>query len=174
VSTPLIVAVAVVVLSAAVAAAGLVIVPPGHAYVTERLGRYDQTLTAGMHVLVPFVDSVRFKHSLGEQTIAVPNEACRTRDEGRVWIDGAVTLRIADARLASYEVADYRAAAAGLARTALRRCIAAVDLDRLHADRLATGRAIVEDMQAAANAWGLTVLRYDLIDIRRHNKESAA
>jgi regulator of protease activity HflC (stomatin/prohibitin superfamily) len=112
VSVPLIASVVGIALSAVLLAAGLVIVPAGHAYVTERLGRYDQT-----------------------------------RDEDRVWIDGAVTLR---------------------------RCIAGVDLDRLQTDRPATGRAVVEDMQAAATAWGLTVLRYDPIDIRRHNKESAA
>jgi len=150
------------------------IVPEQHAHVVERLGRYDKTLYAGLHILVPFVDAVRHKHSLAEQTIAVPGEPCRTRDDRQVWIDGLVTAKVADPRKASYETADYRAAAGQLARTILRRRVAEVELDRLHAGRDVTCAAIAADLRAAVDAWGIAVIRYDMTDISRHNKESAA
>lgn len=86
-------------------------------------------------LLVPFVGAVRHTHSLAEQAIAVPGEPCRTRDERQVWIAGLVTATVTDARKASYETADYR---------------------------------------AAADAWGIAVIRYEMTDISRHNKESAA
>jgi regulator of protease activity HflC (stomatin/prohibitin superfamily) len=85
-----------------------------------------------------------------------------------------VTARVADARKASYETADYRAAAGQLARTILRRRVAGVELDRLHADRDVTCASIAADLRAAAQAWGLAVIRYDMTGISRHNKESAA
>lgn len=156
------------------AARSLRVVPEQHAYVVERLGRYFSTLQAGVHILVPFVDAVRHKHSLAEQTIAVPGEACRTRDERQVWIDGLVTAKVADPRRASYETTDYRAAVGQLARTILRRRVADVELDRLHADRDVTCAAIAADLRTAAGAWGVAVLRYDMTDISRHHKESAA
>ena len=36
--------------------AGVTIVPNQYAIVVERLGRYHSTLTAGFHVLIPFID----------------------------------------------------------------------------------------------------------------------
>jgi len=174
VSVPLISALALV--GAGLIVLGLTarIVPQQHVFVVERLGRYSHSLGAGFHVLFPLVDVVRHKHSLAEQTLAVPAEACRTRDERQVWIDGAVVMRITDPRKASYDVADYRAAIQQFARTTLRRRIADLDLDRLHADRDAVCAAIAADLRPAAGAWGVAVLRYEMTDISRHNKESAA
>ena len=83
-------------------------------------------------------------------------------------------MRIADPRKASYDVADYRAAIQQLARTTVRRRVADVELDRLHADRDAVCAAVAADLRAEADDWGIAVLRYDMTDISRHNKESAA
>jgi regulator of protease activity HflC (stomatin/prohibitin superfamily) len=151
-----------------------VVVPQQSAYVVERLGRYENTLEAGFHVIAPFIDAIRHKHSLAEQTLAVPTEGCRTRDDRQVWIAGAVAMKITNARKASYEVADYRAAIQQLARTTVRQRVADVELDRLHADRDALCAAVAADLRPAADAWGIAVLRYDMTDISRHNKESAA
>ena len=159
---------------AVAAARSVTIVPQQHAYVVERLGRYHTTLEAGVHLRVPFIDVVRHKHALAEQTIAVPGEACRTRDDRQVWIDGLVAVKVVDGRKASYETSDYRAAIGQLARTVLRRRVADVELDRLHADRDVTCTAIAADLRAAADGWGVAVLRYDMTDISRHKKESAA
>ena len=173
-SASLIVAIATVAIVLLVLARSAILVPEQHAYVVERLGRYERTLDPGLRILVPFIDRVRDRHVLAEQAIAVPNEGCRTRDDRQVWIDGLVTARVADARKASYETADYRAAAGQLARTILRRRVAGVELDRLHADRDVTCASIAADLRGAAEAWGLAVIRYDMTGISRHNKESAA
>ena len=173
-SVPLISALAVVVSGLIVLGLTARIVPQQHVFVVERLGRYSHSLGAGFHVLFPLVDVVRHKHSLAEQTLAVPAEACRTRDDRQVWVDGAVVIRITDPRKASYDVADYRAAIRQVARTTVRRRVADVELDRLHADRDAICAATAADLRPVADAWGITVLRYDMTDISRHNKETAA
>jgi regulator of protease activity HflC (stomatin/prohibitin superfamily) len=49
-----------------------VVVPQQSAYVVERLGKYSGTLGAGFHILIPFLDVVRYKHSLKEQAVDIP------------------------------------------------------------------------------------------------------
>ena len=41
-----------------------IIVPQQMAYVVERFGRYHITLGAGIHILFPYLDAVRYKFSL--------------------------------------------------------------------------------------------------------------
>ena len=72
------------------------IVPQQSAYVVERLGRYSRTLGAGFHILVPFIDSVQYKHSLKETAIDIPEQICITRDNVQVSIDGIIYLKILD------------------------------------------------------------------------------
>ena len=57
-----------------------VIVPQKTAYIVERLGKYRCTLDAGFHILIPFLDSVAYKHTLKEQAIDVPPQECITKD----------------------------------------------------------------------------------------------
>ena len=40
-----------------------IVVPQQSAYVAERLGRYSGTLSAGFHVLLPYIDTIRYRHS---------------------------------------------------------------------------------------------------------------
>src|SRR5262245_62674917 len=57
-----------------------VVVPQQSAYVVERLGRFHSILEAGFHILTPFVDSIRYRHSLKETAIDIPAQVCITRD----------------------------------------------------------------------------------------------
>ena len=47
------------------------VVPQRENFVVERLGKYSKTLSAGFHLLVPFLDRVADKHSRKEQAIDV-------------------------------------------------------------------------------------------------------
>src|SRR6478752_10122901 len=84
-----------------------IVVPQQSAYVVERLGKYSGTLNAGFHVLVPFVDVIRYRHSLKEIAIDIPEQVCITRDNVQVGVDGLLYLKILDAERASYGIADY-------------------------------------------------------------------
>ena len=64
--------------------------PQQSAYVVERLGRYHATLSAGFHVLLPFVDSIRYRHSLKESALDIPAQVCITRDNVQVGVDGVL------------------------------------------------------------------------------------
>ena len=64
-----------------------VVVPQQSAYVVERLGKYAKTLNAGFHILVPFVESIRYRHSLKEAAQDIPEQICITKDNVQVGVD---------------------------------------------------------------------------------------
>ena len=70
------------------------IVPQNEAYIIERLGKYCGTLEAGIHLLIPFVDRVAYKHSLKEFAIDVPAQQAITKDNVALGVDGVLYLRI--------------------------------------------------------------------------------
>jgi regulator of protease activity HflC (stomatin/prohibitin superfamily) len=91
-------------LVAVVIARTAVVVPQQWAYVVERLGKYRGTLDAGFHILVPFIDIVRYRHSLKETAIDIPEQVCITRDNVQVHVDGVLYLQVLNAEHASYGV----------------------------------------------------------------------
>ena len=75
-------------------ALGIVTVPQQSAYVVERLGKYHSTLTGGLNFLIPFVDSIRYRHTLKEQAMDIPEQVCITKDNVQVGVDGVIFLRV--------------------------------------------------------------------------------
>ncbi|HAO55407.1 MAG TPA: paraslipin, partial [Gammaproteobacteria bacterium] len=75
------------------------VVPQRENFVVERLGKYNKTLSAGFHLLVPFIDRVAYKHTLKEQAVDVPSQSCITRDNIAVEIDGILYIQVVDAQL---------------------------------------------------------------------------
>lgn len=141
------------------------IVPQQMAYVVERLGRYHRTLDAGLHIIIPFLDSIRDKHSLKEVVLDIPEQICITRDNVQVGIDGVIFFRVTDARNASYGVNNYVMAVIQLAQTTLRSEIGKIDLDRSFEERQQINNAVVMEIDKATDPWGVKVLRYELKSI---------
>src|SRR6266508_4715953 len=112
-----------------------VVVPQQNAFVVERLGRFSGVLDAGFHILVPFVDVIRYRHSLKEQAIDIPEQVCITRDNVQVGVDGILYLKVLNAERASYGIADYLFAITQLAQTMLRSEIGKIDLDGTFEER---------------------------------------
>ena len=79
-----------------------VVVPQQSAYVVERLGRYAGTLGAGFHFLFPFIDVLRYRLSLKEQALDIPEQVCITRDNVQVGVDGVIYLKVMNPERASY------------------------------------------------------------------------
>ena len=99
------------------------IVPAKSALVVERLGKYTRTLEAGIHVLIPFIEKVRYKHSMKEQAIDVPAQDCFTQDNVKVRVDGVLYMRVVEPRRASYGITNYEYATIQLAQTTMRSVI---------------------------------------------------
>ncbi|WP_339845540.1 stomatin-like protein [uncultured Halopseudomonas sp.] len=141
------------------------IVPQRSAFIVERLGKYAKTLEAGFHILVPFVDRVSYKHTLKEEAIDVPSQACVTKDNIQVVVNGVLYLQVVDAKLASYGINDYRYAATQLAQTTLRSVVGKIELDKTFEERETINTQVVLALDEAAKPWGVKVLRYEIADI---------
>ena len=141
------------------------IVPQQSAYVVERLGRYSRTLSAGFHILVPFIDSVQYKHSLKETAIDIPEQICITRDNVQVSVDGIIYLKVLDPQRASYGISDHRFAITQLAQTALRSEVGKIELDRTFEERTNINTQVVNELDKASEPWGIKVLRYEIKNI---------
>ncbi len=142
-----------------------VVVPQQSAYVVERLGRYSATLDAGFHILLPFVDRIRYKHSLKETAIDIPEQVCITRDNVQVSVDGILYLKILHPQRASYGISDYEFALVQLAQTTLRSEIGKIELDRTFEERTNINIQVVNELDKASDPWGVKVLRYEIRNI---------
>lgn len=141
------------------------VVPQQSAYVVERLGKYHDTLNAGFHILFPFVDAIRYKHSLKETAIDIPEQICITRDNVQVGVDGVLYLKVMNPERASYGIADYQFALTQLAQTTLRSEIGKIDLDRTFEERTNINVQVVNELDKASEPWGVKVLRYEIKNI---------
>src|SRR5512143_1567479 len=141
------------------------IVPQQKAYVVERLGRYHQTLNAGINIIIPFVDSIAYKHVLKEMVIDVPEQVCITKDNVQVGLDGIVYIQVVDARLASYGISNYLAGITQLAQTTMRSEICKIMLEKTFEERGAINTSVVTEVDKAAQSWGVKILRYEIKNI---------
>ncbi len=141
------------------------VVPQRSAYIIERLGKYNATLSAGFHVLIPLIDKVAYKQNLKEIAFDVPPQNCVTRDNVSVEIDGILYVQVIDPHKASYGIQDYRFAVIQLAQTTMRSVVGKLDLDKTFEEREAMNSAIVAAVDKAADPWGVKVERYEVKNI---------
>ena len=141
------------------------IVPQQHAWVVERLGKYDRTLTPGLKFVVPFIERVAYKHSLKEVPLDVPSQVCITKDNTQLQVDGIIYFQITDPMRASYGSSNYVFAITQLAQTLLRSVIGKMELDKTFEERDAINASVVNALDDAAVNWGVKVLRYEIKDL---------
>jgi regulator of protease activity HflC (stomatin/prohibitin superfamily) len=161
----LIVALVLAVLVIIIIAKTAVVVPQQSAYVVERLGKYRDTLGAGFHILIPFLDAIRYRHSLKETAVDIPEQICITRDNVQVHVDGVLYLKVLNPERASYGVSDYLFAICQLAQTTLRSEMGKIDLDRTFEERSHINIQVVTELDKASEPWGIKVLRYEIKNI---------
>jgi regulator of protease activity HflC (stomatin/prohibitin superfamily) len=142
-----------------------VVVPQQSAFVVERLGRFSGVLQAGFHILVPFVDVIRYRLSLKEGAYDIPEQVCITRDNVQVGVDGVLYLKVLNPERASYGIDDYTFAITQLAQTTLRSEIGKIDLDKTFEERTHINIQVVTELDKASEPWGVKVLRYEIKNI---------
>jgi regulator of protease activity HflC (stomatin/prohibitin superfamily) len=142
-----------------------IVVPQQSAFVVERLGKFAGVLDAGFHILVPFIDVIRYKHSLKEIAVDIPAQVCITRDNVQVQVDGVLYLKVLNPERASYGIQDYMFAISQLAQTTLRSEVGKIDLDRTFEERTNINTQVVQEVDKATESWGVKVLRYEIKNI---------
>ncbi len=161
----LIVAVVVAIVAVIILIKTAVVVPQQNAYVIERLGKYSKSLSAGFHILIPFLERIAYKHTLKEQAVDIDEQICITNDNVQVGVDGVLYMQVLDPGRASYGIGNYMFAISQLAQTTLRSEIGKIDLDRTFEERGTINQNVVAELDKASDPWGVKVLRYEIKNI---------
>ena len=155
----------IVIIAIIFVARSIKVVPQQHAWVVERLGKYQSTLSPGLNLLLPFIDRVAYKHSLKEIPLDVPSQVCITKDNTQLTVDGILYFQVTDAMRASYGSSNYIIAITQLAQTTLRSVIGRMELDKTFEERDHINLSVVAALDEAATNWGVKVLRYEIKDL---------
>ena len=145
------------------------VVPARSALVVERLGKYSRTLNAGLHVLIPFLEKVRYKYNLKEVAIDVPAQDCYTQDNVKVRVDGVLYIQVVDPVKSAYGISDYQYATIQLAQTTMRSVIGKLELDKTFEERDQINGSVVQSVDIASDPWGVKVSRYEIQNIQVPN-----
>jgi regulator of protease activity HflC (stomatin/prohibitin superfamily) len=138
------------------------IVPQARAYIVERLGSYNRTLSAGFNTLVPGVDRVRSRVDLREQVVSFAPQPVITEDNLVVHIDTVLYFQVTDPKAATYEIANYLQAIEQLTVTTLRNVIGGLDLERTLTSREEINGQLRGVLDEATGKWGIRVNRVEL------------
>ncbi|HEY0646051.1 MAG TPA: SPFH domain-containing protein [Nocardioides sp.] len=138
------------------------IVPQARAGVVERFGKYKATLPAGLNVVVPFVDKVRYVIDLREQVVSFPPQPVITEDNLVVSIDTVIYFQVTDPIAATYEIANYIQAVEQLTMTTLRNIVGGMDLEQTLTSRDEINSGLRGVLDEATGKWGIRVNRVEI------------
>ena len=144
---------------------GVKIVPQSEAFVVERFGKYTQTLSAGLNLIVPFVDSVAHRVNILERQLPEFRISVITKDNVEVWLESTVFFRVVDAAQSVYRIENDDLAIQTAATSIIRSAAGKLDLDALQSSRDAMNQEIETNLREAAKIWGIEITRTEILNI---------
>ena len=145
--------------------AGIKIVSQADNLLIERLGKFHKVHDGGFHIIIPFVDQIRAIITIKEQLVDITKQQVITKDNVNISVDGIVFLKVFDAKMAVYNVDNYKRAIANLAMTTLRGEIGAMNLDDTLSSRDRLNAALQVALGDAAGNWGVKIMRVEISEI---------
>jgi regulator of protease activity HflC (stomatin/prohibitin superfamily) len=138
------------------------IIPQARAGIVERFGKYKETLPAGLNIVIPFIDKVRYLIDLREQVVSFPPQPVITEDNLVVSIDTVIYFQVTDPIAATYEIANYIQAVEQLTMTTLRNIVGGMDLEETLTSRDEINSRLRGVLDEATGKWGIRVNRVEL------------
>jgi regulator of protease activity HflC (stomatin/prohibitin superfamily) len=131
----------------------------------ERWGKFQRTLTPGLHLIVPMLDRVTAVVDMRETVQAFAPQPVITQDNVTIGIDTVVYYQVTDPFRATYEVANVLVAMEQLAITTLRNVVGAMTLEETLTSRDQINSQLRSVLDEATEKWGVRVTRVELKSI---------
>jgi regulator of protease activity HflC (stomatin/prohibitin superfamily) len=142
------------------------IVPQQEVLVVERLGKFHKLMSAGVNLIIPFIDRVRAKHDLRIRQTNVPPQSVITKDNVQVLIDTIIFFQVVGPQEASYGISDYVFGVRNISTATMRQIIGKLELDETLSGREKISAEIRSALDEATEKWGVRIERVEVIDIK--------
>jgi regulator of protease activity HflC (stomatin/prohibitin superfamily) len=130
-----------------------------------RLGKFHKLAGPGAFMLLPFIDTLA--NWIDHRVMVTPFSAEKTltKDTVPVDVDAVLFWVVWDAEKAALEVADYRAAIAWAAQTALREIIGQMSLADILVGRAKMDAELQKIIDERTTPWGISVQSVEIRDV---------
>lgn len=144
---------------------GIRIVPQSEEYVVERFGKYRKTLSAGVNVIIPVVDSVKHKISILERQLPDKEVSVITKDNVEIVVVTSVFFRVQDPAKSVYRIENINQAISTTTESIIRSAGGKLELDEIQTSREQMSKEILESLDKAADEWGVDITRTEITDV---------
>jgi regulator of protease activity HflC (stomatin/prohibitin superfamily) len=153
---------------------GVKIVPQSQNYIVERLGRFNRTLEAGLHIILPIVDSIRHKIDILERQLPTREISSITLDNVTINVSLAILFRITDPAKTVYRIRDVDEAIKTTVTGVVRSVIGNTDLDGVQSNRKTLSETIESELRAVTQEWGIILSRVEIVDVKVDDETRSA
>jgi regulator of protease activity HflC (stomatin/prohibitin superfamily) len=162
----LILVVALLALVVATIVNGVKIVPQGFEFVIMRLGKYHVTLTPGLNLIIPYIDTIAAKVTRKDISLEIPSQEVITRDNAVIITNAIAFINIHTPHKAIFGIDNYEHATSNLIMTNLRAIVGQMDLDDALSSREQIKVKLIQAIATDLEDWGLTVKSIEIQDIK--------
>ncbi len=144
---------------------GVNIVPQGEEWIVERLGKFTRTLTPGLNIIVPYIESIRQRVSTRDIILDVPEQEVITMDNAVIHTNAITFIRVTKPADAIYGVENFKLAIQNLVMTTLRSILGEMKLDEALSNREHIKTKLKDSIIDDVADWGVTVKSVEIQDI---------
>jgi len=145
---------------------GVRLVPQGHKFVVQRLGKFHKTLNPGLNFVIPYLDTIAYRVLTKDISLDIPSQEVITKDNAVIMTNAIAFISIIDPPKAVYGIDNYSIAITNLVQTSLRSIVGEMNLDDALSSRDMIKARLKESISDDVAAWGIVVKTVEIQDIK--------